>query len=44
MARLAGTIKDLTGSLDYAFYLSGAILVIVVILVRLTKRPARFDA
>jgi OFA family oxalate/formate antiporter-like MFS transporter len=40
MARLAGTIKDITGSLDYAFYLSGAILIIVVVLVRITKRPA----
>jgi OFA family oxalate/formate antiporter-like MFS transporter len=40
MARLAGTIKDMTGSLDYAFYLSGAILILVVILVRFTKKPA----
>jgi OFA family oxalate/formate antiporter-like MFS transporter len=40
MARLAGTIKDITGSLDYAFYISGLILVIAVIIVRITKRPA----
>jgi MFS transporter, OFA family, oxalate/formate antiporter len=40
MARLAGTIKDMTGSLDYALYLSGAILIIAVVLVRFTKRPA----
>jgi OFA family oxalate/formate antiporter-like MFS transporter len=40
MARLAGTIKDMTGSLDYALYLSGAILIIAVFLVRFTKRPA----
>lgn len=39
MARLAGTIKDITGSLDYAFYLSAAVLIIAVILVRITKRP-----
>jgi len=39
MARLAGTIKDITGSLDYAFYLSAAVLVIAVILVRITHRP-----
>jgi OFA family oxalate/formate antiporter-like MFS transporter len=40
MARLAGTIKDMTGSLDYALYVSGAILIIAVVLVRFTKRPA----
>ncbi len=38
MARLAGTIKDLTGSLDYAFYLSGAVLLLAVLLVRITDR------
>jgi len=40
MARLAGTIKDITGKLDYAFYLSAAVLIIAVVLVRLTKRPS----
>jgi OFA family oxalate/formate antiporter-like MFS transporter len=40
MARLAGTIKDVTGSLDYAFYLSAAVLIIAVILVRVTQRPS----
>ena len=39
MARLGGTIEDLTGSLDYAFYLSGALLVAAVILAWITKRP-----
>jgi OFA family oxalate/formate antiporter-like MFS transporter len=39
MARLGGTIKDVTGSLDYAFYMSGAVLIIAVILVRITSRP-----
>ncbi len=39
MARLAGTIKDMTGSLDYAFYLSAAVLIVAVVLVRITKRP-----
>ena len=39
MARLAGTIKDMTGSLDYAFYLSAAVLIVAVALVRITKRP-----
>lgn len=39
MARIGGTIEDMTGSLDYAFYLSGALLVLGVILSRVTKRP-----
>lgn len=39
MAKLAGTIKDITGSLDYAFYLSAAVLIVAVVLVRITKRP-----
>jgi OFA family oxalate/formate antiporter-like MFS transporter len=39
MARLAGTIKDMTGSLDYAFYLSGAVLIVAVILCKVTNRP-----
>ncbi|HMK56936.1 MAG TPA: OFA family MFS transporter [Dissulfurispiraceae bacterium] len=40
MARLAGTIKDMTGSLDYAFYLSAAVLIVAVVLVRITSRPS----
>jgi OFA family oxalate/formate antiporter-like MFS transporter len=40
MAKLGGTIKDITGSLDYAFYMSGAVLIIAVILARATKRPS----
>lgn len=39
MARLGGTIEDITGSLNYAFYISGALLVAGVILARMTKRP-----
>ncbi|MBW1635058.1 MAG: OFA family MFS transporter [Deltaproteobacteria bacterium] len=39
MARLGGTIQDVTGSLNYAFYISGALLVAGVILAQLTKRP-----
>lgn len=35
----AGFIKDATGSLDYAFYLSGIILVASVFVCKLTKRP-----
>jgi OFA family oxalate/formate antiporter-like MFS transporter len=39
VTRLAGTIEDVTGSLSYAFYLSGALLVAGVILAQMTKRP-----
>uniref|UniRef100_A0A7C3Z1Y8 MFS transporter n=1 Tax=Desulfobacca acetoxidans TaxID=60893 RepID=A0A7C3Z1Y8_9BACT len=39
MARLGGTIEDLTGSLTWAFYLSAIVLIIGVIVSRLAKRP-----
>lgn len=39
MARIGGTIRDVTGSLDYAFYLSGLVLIIAVVIARLAKRP-----
>jgi MFS transporter, OFA family, oxalate/formate antiporter len=39
MARLGGSIKDWTGKLDYAFYLSAVVLIIAVILSWMTKRP-----
>ncbi|MGD9505709.1 MAG: MFS transporter [Syntrophobacteraceae bacterium] len=37
--QLAGFIKDATGSLDYAFYLSGCILIAATIVAVVTKRP-----
>jgi len=39
MARLGGSIKDWTGSLDNAFYISAGLLIVGVILAKLTKRP-----
>jgi OFA family oxalate/formate antiporter-like MFS transporter len=39
MARVAGTIKDITGSYDMAFYLSGIVLVIGTVIAWVTKRP-----
>lgn len=39
MARLGGTIEDLTGSLNYAFYISGVLLVIGAAVSRLIKKP-----
>jgi OFA family oxalate/formate antiporter-like MFS transporter len=38
--QLSGYIKDLTGSLDSAFYLSGGLLTAAVVLSRLVRRPA----
>jgi MFS transporter, OFA family, oxalate/formate antiporter len=39
MTRLAGTIKDMTGSLDWAFYISALVLIIAVLVSWVTKRP-----
>jgi OFA family oxalate/formate antiporter-like MFS transporter len=39
MAKIAGIVKDKTGSYDLAFYMSGIVLVIGVIVSFLTKRP-----
>ncbi len=38
--QLAGYIRDLTGSLDYAFYLSGLLMLSAVILSRTVRQPA----
>ncbi len=37
--QLAGYIKDATGSLDYAFYLSGGLLLAAVLTSRVMRRP-----
>jgi OFA family oxalate/formate antiporter-like MFS transporter len=37
--QLAGYLKDATGSLDHAFYLSGVLLIAAVIVSRVTHRP-----
>ena len=39
MTRLAGTIKDITGSLTWAFILSAIVLIVAVVVSRVTKRP-----
>jgi OFA family oxalate/formate antiporter-like MFS transporter len=39
MARLGGTIKDVTGSLDWAFYLSALVLIVAVLVSWVTSRP-----
>ena len=39
MTKLAGTIRDVTGSLTWAFIISACFLIIAVIVCRFTKRP-----
>jgi len=39
MARIGGVIQDITGSLNLAFYISGALLVAGVILAKMTTKP-----
>jgi OFA family oxalate/formate antiporter-like MFS transporter len=39
MTKLAGTIRDITGSLTYAFVISASFLIVAVIVCRFTKRP-----
>jgi OFA family oxalate/formate antiporter-like MFS transporter len=39
MARLAGSIRDWTGSLTWAFIISACFLIVAVIVSRFTKRP-----
>jgi OFA family oxalate/formate antiporter-like MFS transporter len=39
MARIGGWIKDITGSLNWAFYISGILLIIGVILAKINQRP-----
>jgi len=39
MPKLGGVIQDKTGSLDMAFYLSGSLLMVSVVLALLLKRP-----
>jgi OFA family oxalate/formate antiporter-like MFS transporter len=43
MARLGGTIKDLTGSLDYAFYISAGLLIVGAVLAQIVSRPRWAD-
>lgn len=39
MPKLGGIIQDTTGSLDLAFYLSGSLLLVSVVIALITKRP-----
>jgi len=39
MAKIGGIIKDATGLLDWAFYISGILLIFGVVLAKIIKRP-----
>jgi OFA family oxalate/formate antiporter-like MFS transporter len=41
MPKLAGHIRDITGTYDNAFYVAGVLLVIAVLLALVTKRPMK---
>jgi OFA family oxalate/formate antiporter-like MFS transporter len=41
MPEIGAFIKDATGSLDYAFYMSGAVLVIAVAACVIIRRPVK---
>ena len=43
VVQVAGYIENVTGSLDYAFYLSGGLLIAAVILCLFTKKPIAPD-
>lgn len=39
MAKLGGVIEDVTGSLDYAFYISGGLLIAGIVLAQFIRKP-----
>ena len=41
MPQLAGSLRDLTGTLDYAFYISSGLLFAAVLLSRVVHRPVQ---
>ena len=43
LTRLGGTIKDVTGSLNAAFYCTGVILIILIVLSQLLKNSMKYD-
>ena len=44
MPKLAGRIKDVTGSYDMAFYVGGILLLVAVALAFITKKPQKRGA
>jgi len=41
MPKLAGRIRDVTGTYDLAFYIAGILLIVAIILALVTKRPIK---
>jgi predicted MFS family arabinose efflux permease len=44
MPKLAGHIRDITGSYDNAFYVAGVLLIVAVLLALVTKKPTKRGA
>ena len=41
MPKLAGRIRDVTGTYDMAFYIAGILLIVAIVLALVTKRPVK---
>ena len=44
MPKLAGRIRDVTGSYDMAFYVAGILLIVAIVLALVTKKPVKAGA
>jgi len=44
MPKLAGKIKDMTGNYDMAFYISGGLLILAILIASVTKKPQKAGA
>lgn len=44
MPKLAGRIRDVTGSYDMAFYVAGGLLILAIIIALITKKPTKAEA
>jgi len=44
MPKLAGKIKDVTGSYDMAFYIGGGLLILACVIALVTKKPQKAGA
>jgi len=44
MPKLAGKIKDVTGSYDMAFYVGGGLLILAILIALATKKPQKSRA
>ena len=44
MPKLAGRIRDVTGSYDGAFYVAVGLLVLAIVLALITKKPVKAES